>query len=132
MIHQFLQSLTGNSRDWKYFDAFRLKLLTDLLHRIIFLIPDRIDLICRNHLRSCSNFRIIGFQFFIDGIDILNGISSLRTGRIHDMDDYFCTFNMTQEIKAQADSLGSTLDQSRNICDHESISIQIYYTQVRT
>ena len=41
-------------------------------------------------------------------------------------------FNMTQEIKAQADSLGSTLDQSRNIYDHESISIQVYHTQVRT
>ena len=59
MIHEFLQSLTGNSGDWKYLDSFRLKLLTYLLHRIIFLIPDRIDLICRNHLWSCSNLWIV-------------------------------------------------------------------------
>ena len=65
-------------------------------------------------------------------MNICDWITSLYRCRIHHMDNDFCTFNMTQEIQSKADSLGSTLDQSRNICDHESISIQVYHTQVRT
>lgn len=81
---------------------------------------DSVNLIRRDHLRSGCNLRIIGFQFFIDGIDILNGISSLRTGRIHDMDDHLGTFDVAQEFVSQTDSLGSSLDQSRNIRNDET------------
>ena len=48
------------------------------------------------------------------------------------MDDHLGTLNMAQEFVSQTDSLGSSLDQSRNIRNDETTgSFQIHYTQIR-
>ena len=88
-----------------------LKLCTDRLHGVgAVLGVNSIDLIRCNDLGACSKLRIIGFQFLIDGINILNGISAFRTCRIHDMDDHLGTLNMAQELMSQSHTFGSGLE----------------------
>lgn len=48
------------------------------------------------------------------------------------MDDHLGTFDVAQEFVSQTDSLGSSLDQSRNIRNDKTTgSFQIHYTQIR-
>ena len=47
------------------------------------------------------------------------------------MDDDLRALDMAQELKAQADTLGSALDQSGNIRDDKTVPVQIHHTQIR-
>ena len=65
-------------------------------------------------------------------MNIRNWITSFGSGRIHNMDNDFGSFNMPEKFMSQTDTIGSTFNQSRNIRNDETTgSFQIHYTQIR-
>ena len=133
MIQKLFQAFPTNGRNWIHRDAFWLKFPFQTFYRILCLpvIKDHVSFIGCDHLRPSGNLRIIGFQFFVDGINVRNRISSLRGCSIYHMDDHLGTFNMTQEFKAKANTLGCTFDKSRNICHDKSLcTIQVYHAKM--
>ena len=95
--------------------------LTDLFHRIIFLIPDRIDLICRNHLWTLQQILLIFCQLAVDFFHILHRVIPFYACRIHHMNEYLRAFHMAQEFMSQANALARTFHQTWNIRHHEFV-----------
>ena len=67
---------------------------------------------------------IIGLQFCIDLINIINRIASFCTSGIYHMDQQLGTLDMTQEFMSKTDALRSTLDQSGDICHDKAASVR--------
>ena len=68
----------------------------------------------------------------VDRLDILDRVTSLRPGRIHDMDQYFGALNMCQELMSESRALCSSFDEARDIRHHKTAALrQIHYAQDR-
>ena len=56
-------------------------------------------------------------------MNIRNWITSFGSGRIHNMDNDFGSFDMPEKFMSQTDTIGSTFNQSRNIRNHKTVSV---------
>ena len=112
-------------------NALWLKFRFQLLHGIIVLLVDHIDLVCRNDLGSFGKRLVVGRELFVDGVDIRYGIASLRGSRVHDMHDQSGPLNMAQKLVPKPYALRRALDQSGDIGDHKALGVlQIHHAQI--
>ena len=98
-VQKFSNALSADGRNGEYFDTFWLKFLFNASYWIasayhVHSIAHHVNFIGRYYLRTCGNLRVIGFQFFINRIDIRNGVTAFRSGGIHHMDHNLCALNM--------------------------------------
>ena len=134
MEEELTYTLTADSGNGIYLNTLWFKFFFQLINGAFFPIfcKNTVDFVRCDHLGPGSNFRIIGFQLFIDLVNIINRITSLCGSCIYNMDDYPGTLNMAQEFMAKPHTFRCTLDQPGNICDDKATVFCIYYTQIRS
>ena len=71
-------------------------------------------------------------ELLVDRLYILHGISALRAGCIHHVDQYFGALYVSQEFMPESRAVRSAFDQSGDIRHDKSIgAVQIHYAQDR-
>ena len=125
LIQQFFHALTADCRDCKYLNALWFKFSADALNRILSALfhIDRICFVCCDHLRSGQKLWIVSTQLLIDRTNICDRIASLCGSCVHYMDQNLGSLDVTQEIVSQTDALGSSFDQTWDICHDKGLSI---------
>mmetsp|Transcript_30399 Transcript_30399/g.64133 ORF Transcript_30399/g.64133 Transcript_30399/m.64133 type:complete len:383 (-) Transcript_30399:240-1388(-) len=104
------------------------KLLDQLL--LPFFHFAHIALVQYHHLRLLPQQVIVHGQFVVQNLKISNGILA-RT--VHDVKQYLAPLHVPQKRKSQSGPLGRSLDQPRNIAQHQprALLAQIAHAQIR-
>mmetsp|Transcript_24448 Transcript_24448/g.52703 ORF Transcript_24448/g.52703 Transcript_24448/m.52703 type:complete len:336 (-) Transcript_24448:605-1612(-) len=126
--HQFLHILR---RCRGYFHDSRMPCrLAQLCHQLFLLFTDFTDihLIQNHHLWFLCQQVIVHCQLIVEGFEITNGIFR---STIYNMQQHLTPLNMTQERKAQPSPLRRTLNQSRNITQHQPTALLVHITNTQ-
>ena len=86
----------------------------------------------RHDLRTLTQGRFVLHQLLANGVVIGDGVAAIQGGRLDQVHQNPGPLDMPQKLVTQADPTVRTLDQSRNIGQHErSIGVYLHAAQVR-
>ena len=95
----------------------RHQFLEPCRNRICSVRIQQIALVENDNLRLFGQEWIILLEFFVDGIEIANGVVR---GPIHDMQENLASLHVSQKGRSKTGSLCSTFNQSRNVTEDQA------------
>ena len=125
MIEQVAHSLTCGGRDRKDLDPQRLAVGADLFDGIFvsLLCLDQVAFVGGYDLPSGRKVNGIAGKLAVDGHDVLDGVSPLGSGRVHDMDQDPGPLQVGQEFMSESRAVRGSLDESGNVRHDKAGSI---------